>query len=69
VSETDVECIGVDPEDADTLRVGEQIFGRVIVRVDRERNLVWVRPPGRAYRAKRWLKRIWWLVTGLVGGQ
>lgn len=60
---TQVEPIEVDPEDAASFQVGEAIFGRQIVRIDRERCLVWVRPPGRAYRLRHWLKRMWWRLT------
>lgn len=55
-----LESIEVDPEDVAGFQVGEQLFGRCIERIDRERCLVWVHAPSRAHRLRRWLQHRWW---------
>ncbi len=44
--------IEVEPEDAETFGVGDELFAHVIVRVDRARRVVWTRPPSRWYRLR-----------------
>lgn len=63
---TELESIEVDPEDVATFEVGEVVFGREIMRIDPDRCLLWVRPPGRWYLFRRWLRVLWWRVTSAL---
>ena len=60
-----IERIEVEPrEDARDYEVGDEIFGRTIVRIDYERGFVWVEAPSRLRRFKHWLGRVWFLLQG-----
>lgn len=57
---SDVERIVVEPpEDARDFSVGDELFGRAIVRVDHDRGVLWARPPTLWHRLRRWLKHAW----------